>query len=171
MMQGRSPAAAYPDEDAPEAPDVALDVALDDVLRHLVTSHEARGLAVHWEPSGLRAAGDADELAEVVNVLLSNARRHGAREVWLEARPAAGCVELTCSDDGPGVAEELRARLFDSGVRGADSPGQGLGLAIARRHLTERGGSLELGDSTVHPGATFVARLPISEMADAHHAA
>ena len=56
------------------------------------------------------------------------------------------------------------AELFASGVRGPDSPGQGLGLAIAQTSDVRRGGSLELADSR-HPGATFVARAPKSEMA------
>jgi signal transduction histidine kinase len=144
---------------------------LDDVVGHLVTSHRARGLQVEWEPCGLRVRSGADEFAEVVNVLLTNAARHGAHTVWLDAQCEGDHVVLTCSDDGPGVDPALRDRIFTTGERGPRSTGQGLGLSIARRHLASCGGDLELTTSPSHPGATFVAHIPGSESPDAHHAA
>ena len=50
---------------------------LDEVVEHLVVSHQARGRDIAWAPSGQRAVGDADELAELLNILLENAARHG----------------------------------------------------------------------------------------------
>jgi signal transduction histidine kinase len=157
-------------EDIDQDIDEDIDVDVDEVVEQLVLSHQNRGLDVRWEPSGLRALGDPDELSEVVNILLENARRHGGHTVWLDASQCGDFVELACSDDGPGVADEIRPQLFTSGFRGPDSPGQGLGLSIAQRHLSQRGGSLELGPS-IHLGATFVARLKSSELANAHHVA
>jgi signal transduction histidine kinase len=168
LMRNRT-ASVHDDLDLALAAD-GSDVDVDDVVEKLALSHQNRGLDVHWEPSGLRAVGDPDELSEVVNILLENARRHGGHTVWLEASQCGDFVELACSDDGPGVADDLRPQLFTSGFRGPDSPGQGLGLSIAQRHLSQRGGSLELAAS-VHPGATFVARLKSSELVDAHHVA
>jgi signal transduction histidine kinase len=147
-----------------QAPTMEFDV--DDIVGPLVTSHRERGLDIDWSPSHARALGDPDDFAEVVNILLENAGRHGRGAVRLEASALDGSFELSCSDDGPGVADEVRERLFTSGVRRPDSPGQGLGLAIARRLMWERRGSLELIDSP-RPGATFVARLPSSELAHA----
>ena len=140
---------------------------VDGVVEQLVTSHQARGLDVRWSPGGGRAVGDPDDLAEVVNILLENARRHGGGTVEIGAKLTEEHVELTCSDSGPGVADEVRRQLFTTGVSRPGSPGQGLGLSIARRLMSERGGSLELTDS-VHAGATFVARLPRCELANAH---
>ena len=153
-------------------PAVAREIDVCEVVEPLVTSHRERGLDVRWTPSDLRAVGDPDDLAEVVNILLENARRHGGRTVRIEVSSSDGYVEVACSDDGPGVADDVRPQLFHSGTRRTDSPGQGLGLSIAQRLMSECGGSLELADST-HPGATFVARLPMSEMAHvaAHHVA
>jgi signal transduction histidine kinase len=108
--------------------------------------------------------GDPDDLAEVVNILLENARRHGGGTAWVDVSRVDGYVQVACTDDGPGVADEVRAQLFTSGVRRPGSPGQGLGLSIAARLMTERGGSLVLAESRTS-GATFVARLPVSEMA------
>ena len=102
----------------------------------------------------------------MVNILLENARRHGGGAVRIEVSSVNGYVEVACTDNGPGVADEVRPQLFTTGVRGPDSPGQGLGLSIAKRLMSERGGSLVLADSRTR-GATFVARLPVSEIAHA----
>ena len=149
---------------AERAPDCEIDV--DAVVEPLVTSHQARGRDVWWNPSGATAVGDPDELAEVVNILLENAARHGrGGVVRLSVDASDGGVVAICADSGPGVPPELRERLFDREVRGPDSPGQGLGLAIAHRLVSARGGSLELVD-VERPGATFVARLPQKEPAN-----
>jgi signal transduction histidine kinase len=144
------------------APSWTYDYAVDDVIEPLVVSHQARGRQVHWEPTGLFAVGDPDDLAEVVNILLENAARHGDGRVELVVRTDGDFVEVSCSDSGPGIAPEVRAELFTSGVRGPDSEGHGYGLAIARRLMSDAGGSLDLDDHTAQ-GATFVARVPRSE--------
>jgi signal transduction histidine kinase len=145
------------------APSRTYDYAVDDVVEPLVVSHQTRGRDVWWEPSELFATGDPDDLAEVVNILLENAGRHGDGRVELVVRPDADFVEVSCSDSGPGIAPEVRESLFTSGVRGPDSEGHGYGLAIARRIMTDAGGSLELDDLSTQ-GATFVARVPRSEV-------
>ncbi|WP_460713870.1 sensor histidine kinase [Nocardioides dilutus] len=137
--------------------DIGIDV--DEVLGTLVLSHRTRGADVRWRPSGLRASGRADDLAEVVNILLDNAGRHAAGgPVTLSVSLSGGVVEIACSDHGPGVPAELRSRIFERGSRGHHSPGQGLGLAIARRLMTEQGGTLDLRQAV--DGATFVVGLP-----------
>ena len=135
------------------------DVFVDDVLEPLVVSHQARGLDVDWAPSGLVARGDADDLAEVVNILLENAARHGGGgRVTLSVSADDDTIEIRCSDQGAGISSEVRDRLFESGARRQDSPGQGLGLSIAQRLMSQRGGALQVVDDA--PGATFAASLP-----------
>jgi signal transduction histidine kinase len=144
--------------------DTEIDV--DEIVEHLVISHRARGRVVRWQRTGQRAISDPDEFAEVLNILLDNAAKHGAgRPIRLSTSVVDEGIVLVCSDDGPGVPPELRDCLFDVEVRRPGSPGQGLGLAIAHRLVTARGGSLELVDHEM-PGATFVARLPRKEMAN-----
>ncbi|WP_169576495.1 sensor histidine kinase [Nocardioides halotolerans] len=136
------------------------EVELDEVIEPLVVSHHARGRDVRWFPSHERAFTDPDDLAELVNILLENAARHGGRgPVRLSVTAADGGALVMCSDSGPGVAPEVRDHLFESEVRSSTSPGQGLGLAIAHRLATDRGGCIELVEDH-HAGATFVARLP-----------
>jgi signal transduction histidine kinase len=136
------------------------EIDLDAVVEPLVTSHLARGREVRWFPSDEYAYGDPDELAEVVNILLENAARHGGRGVVrLSVTGSDGGAMVICSDAGPGVSPEVRDHLFEPDVRGPASKGQGLGLAIAHRLVSARGGSIELVHSH-QSGATFVARLP-----------
>lgn len=138
---------------------------LDDIIEPVVVSHQERGRLVSWEPSDQEAFGNPDELAEVCNILLENAARHGGGgPVTLSVDAYASGVEIVCSDEGPGVSPEDRHRIFDAEVKGAGSQGQGLGLAIARRLVSARGGSLELLDDG-REGATFVALFPAKVVA------
>lgn len=137
---------------------------LDDVVEPVVVSHQARGRLVSWQPCDQESYGNPDELAEVCNILLENAARHGGGgPVTLTVEAHDGGVVVVCSDEGPGVSPEDQERIFETEVKGADSPGQGLGLAIARRLALARGGTLQLVDDD-RPGATFMALLPAKEM-------
>jgi len=136
-------------------------VDLDDIIGQIVLSHLARGRVVIWEPSGRRALGRADEIAEVVNVLLENAAVHGgpdATSVQVGSDPDGPGVTIVVSDQGPGVPPQLRDRLFDWGVGRADSPGQGIGLHVAADLARQLGGRLELLPTTT--GASFALHLP-----------
>ena len=86
----------------------------------------------------MRAQPDA--VAAVFNVLLDNAAKHGRSEAEVTVEPHGNYVEVAVHDDGPGVDPSLRTRLFEWGVRGAGSSGQGIGLHVARRSgATARG--------------------------------
>ena len=135
-------------------------VDLDDVIGQIVLSHLARGRVVIWQPSGLRAIGRSDDIAEIVNVLLENAAMHGgpdAVSVRVTRDLDGHGVTVTVSDQGPGIAPELRERLFDWGVSRPGSPGQGIGLHVAADLARQLGGRLELVPGTA--GASFALRL------------
>jgi signal transduction histidine kinase len=133
----------------------------DVVIGLIVVSHLARGRVVDWQPSSLRALGRADDIAEVVNVLLDNAAVHGgpdAATVRVTRDPDHDAVVVTVADQGPGIAPDVRARLFDWGVSRPGSPGQGIGLHVAADLARELGGRLELVPSET--GASFAFHLP-----------
>ena len=141
---------------------------VDEAVESVVLSHQARSRPVTWEPGrGVRAYGDPDDLAEVVDILLENGARHGrGAPLTLSTTVRDGMVELVYRDEGPGIHPAVRATLFDPGRRGPDSGGQGLGLGIARRLMRRLGGDLVVPDTgpAPCPGATFVALLPCSEV-------
>jgi signal transduction histidine kinase len=147
--------------------DAQVDFAVDDVLRPLVVAQHAQSRSVIWEPSGALAHGCPDALAEAVNVLLNNAAKHGDNAgVSLRVRQVDAAVEIEVADSGPGISPDLRPHVFDWGVRGSHSSGQGIGLHVARSLIEQQGGYLRLQDST-GPGTTFTLGLRVGVSHDA----
>ncbi len=109
---------------------------------------------------------DAGELRRAIANLVANAVRYAASRVELGAVVDHGSALLTVSDDGPGIPEEDRERVFErftrlDGARSRDSGGSGLGLAIVRELVTRAGGTIALtsGTAAVEPaGGDPVAR-------------
>ena len=152
--------------DADASPDV---VDLDDTIGNLVLAHEVRGNRVSWLPSGARVAGHKDEIAEVLNILLDNAAKHGgagssAGDTSVTVEDVADAIEVAVADNGPGIAPEVRQRLFEWEARGPSSRGQGIGLHIAQDLTRRHGGRLTVRDAA--RGATFVARFPKARRGD-----
>lgn len=151
-------------EAAPEAGDAEV-VDLDSVIEPVITSHQALQRPVDWEPSGCVAMGDADAVAEVVNILLDNAARHAPKaRTSVEVTQSGNRVEIAVRDDGPGVPADVRRKLFQWGGRGSSSRGQGIGLHLAHRLMTAGGNSLHLEAS--QSGTSFVIGLPAAEERD-----
>ena len=111
--------------------------------------------------------GDEHRLHQVLANLMSNAARHTPKgttvTVALAERTAPGTVELSVTDDGPGIPPELQPTLFERFVRGDSSRSRaagstGLGLAIVDAVTTAHGGSIEVNSK---PGRTrFAITLP-----------
>jgi signal transduction histidine kinase len=135
-------------------------VELDATLRPVIVRHEALGLAVHWRPSGQVAMACADDVAEIVSILLSNARRHApGSPVSIDVSAVGGGVEVVVSDTGPGIDPQIGQHVFDWGTRRSSSPGEGVGQASARLLADRMGGHLRLS-SVPTAGASFVLDLP-----------
>lgn len=108
-----------------------------------------------------RVQADRQKLTQVLVNLVRNAlHATGPTEevrVSVRARPAGG-IEIAVEDDGPGVAPEIRARLFQPFASAKGEKGLGLGLYMARLIVTSHGGAIELVD--VPRGARFEVTLP-----------
>lgn len=142
-----------------------VEVDLDTTIRNLVLAQEARGNRVSWLPSGARVTGEPDQVAEVLNILLDNAAKHGHSDTSVTVAEVADAIEVAVADDGPGVSPEVRSHLFEWGARGPRSSGQGIGLHIAQDLTRRHGGHLTLRDDAAR-GATFVARFPRARRGD-----
>ncbi|MFG2086945.1 MULTISPECIES: sensor histidine kinase [unclassified Spirillospora] len=104
-------------------------------------------------------------LTRVLNNLLSNAERHAESRIEVTVARTGADAVLQVLDDGAGVPEESRERVFErfarlSASRTRDPEGTGLGLPIAREIAEIYGGSLRIADSP--RGARFVLRLPLA---------
>jgi two-component system, OmpR family, sensor kinase len=138
---------------------VLVDVAAE--LEPLAEPGEHHLTIAAHEP--LVVDGARDELHRLALNLIENALRHtpAATHVHAAIARAGDEVVLTVEDDGPGIPEELRARLFERFVRGrGDSGGgSGLGLSIVRAVATSHGGTVAI-ERGASGGARFVVRLP-----------
>jgi signal transduction histidine kinase len=124
-------------------------------------------------PRGLRTRLDVDKLRRAVSNIAANARdaMSGRGRLHLRARvqPQQGAdsavevLELVLADEGPGVAPQIRGRLFQPFVTAGKKGGTGLGLAVARRFVEDHGGSLELCEAAdpAAKGAHFRLLLPL----------
>jgi len=108
--------------------------------------------------------GDRDELHRLVTNLVENAIRHtpAGTRVEIAASAADDDALLTVTDNGPGIAAEQRARVFERFVRRSGDRGgsTGLGLAIVRTVAEAHGGNASVEDA--NPGSRFVVRLPLT---------
>jgi signal transduction histidine kinase len=151
------------------SPDRSLEtVSADDMLvgiEELVTGITAdSAVQLSFAPG----AGDAElrvdiqEMRRVFLNLIHNAVQAcgDAGHVAVRSAPDDGFVRFEVADDGPGVSEEARARLFEPYFT-TKSSGTGLGLAICRRIVDAHGGSIELASSEAD-GAVFEVRLPVA---------
>ncbi|MEW2299227.1 ATP-binding protein [Streptomyces sp. NPDC006655] len=110
-----------------------------------------------------RVPGDADALARVVRNLLDNAVRHARSQVTVGLCTDGGTAHLVVADDGPGIPEADRERVFErftrlDDARSRDTGGSGLGLAIVHDVVTAHGGRTLIEDN--RPGARLVVLLP-----------
>jgi nitrogen fixation/metabolism regulation signal transduction histidine kinase len=88
----------------------------------------------------------------------------GHVRVSAEKTPAG--VDVIVEDDGPGIGEEQRVRVFDPYFT-TKTDGTGLGLAIVKKIVVEHGGEIEVGQSGALGGARFVLHLPGPEALEA----
>jgi two-component system, OmpR family, sensor histidine kinase MtrB len=116
-------------------------------------------------PDTLRAEVDPRRLQQVLANLLDNADRYGGGATCVTVERAGDHMfRIVVDDDGPGVPEHERERIFQRFTRGAvalagDRRGSGLGLALCTNHVELHGGRLWV-DSSPSGGARFVVELP-----------
>ena len=109
------------------------------------------------DQSSARIAAPPELVVRAVAPLVDNAVRHARGRVTFTASDAPDHVRLVVADDGDGVAETVRDRLFEPGVTNG-AGGAGLGLGIARRVARSFGGEIDLDRSAT--GAAFVVTMP-----------
>jgi signal transduction histidine kinase len=146
-------------------------VRLDDITTGEVIHQRRigrRDIDIIAEPASLR--GDGAALSRLVRNLLENAVRHARSRVEVTVRTHGGYAVVTVADDGPGIPERDRMRVFDRFVRlGSDrarsSGGTGLGLAIVAEIAIAHGGDVSIRDRP--GGGTLVTvQLPLTKLPD-----
>ncbi len=132
----------------------------------------ARGVSIVAELADERVSqtcvrGRRHELVRVLRNLIDNASQHGPSqgEVRISCALVNAGLEISVTDQGEGISESDRTKIFAPFFRGAksqsgDQEGSGLGLSIARGIARAHGGEVEY-DASHSPGARFVLKLPV----------
>ena len=146
---------------------VAVGEWLDSVVANVANDVADRELtlAVHAEAAPAHHVCDPRLLARALLNLIRNAARYASNTITIRAEAGpAGALRLTVEDDGPGIPEPDRARVFEpflrlDASRDRHTGGFGLGLAIVRRIALVHGGDVRL-DAGAAGGARFAVLLP-----------
>ncbi|WP_215815781.1 cell wall metabolism sensor histidine kinase WalK [Pimelobacter sp. 30-1] len=142
-----------------------VDVDVDDLVLTEARRAARSGIAADTTAVGPgRVQGDPVALGQVVRNLVDNALRHARTRIALGVVEDGAGVRVSVEDDGPGIPEADRERVFERFVRlddarARDAGGSGLGLAIVRELVRAHGGTVSAEGSALG-GARFVVRLP-----------
>lgn len=143
---------------------------VEDVVRTMRAQTEAGGqeLGTSIDPGLPRIDVEPDRIRQILVNLLTNAHEYSPEgaSIGVSARADGAEVEITVSDDGPGIPEEQLERIFERFTRGDAGltqrvGGTGLGLAISKSLAEAHGGSIA-AESTLGQGSTFRLRLPVA---------
>jgi two-component system sensor histidine kinase HydH len=137
---------------------------LRDVASALAATAASQGvtLRIEEQPALPEVDADPDYVEEALLELGGNALRAiGARGTLVfAAEREASRVALRVRDSGPGVAEGVRARLFEPFFT-TRPEGTGMGLPTVRKVVEQMGGEIRL-EATGPEGTTFLVRLPLA---------
>jgi PAS domain S-box-containing protein len=149
---------------APRKTDLAAIVS--DALEIVNPAIEGRGqrVEINLRPGASQVLADKRYARQVLTNLLANASKYSPEQsvIRLIARPDANMVRISVEDQGPGIAPEQQAGLFERFYRvraDTDAPGVGLGLAIAKGIVEAHGGSIGI-DSELGSGTSVWFTLP-----------
>ncbi|MEO7032955.1 MAG: ATP-binding protein [Polyangiaceae bacterium] len=143
---------------------------LVEAVRSVAHLHGTEGPQVTFSSAACPLVNaDRDQIVQLMTNLIQNAqyaaeswaRAGRTPAVFVDVRPVnADKVRIVVSDNGPGIAPEMRARLFEPYATNKPG-GTGLGLAIAQRIVLEHAGEITYSESA-GGGATFSVELPVS---------
>ncbi|WP_229758611.1 sensor histidine kinase [Peterkaempfera bronchialis] len=152
---------------AAPAPTSRVDLA--DAARSEAADRSRPGVRLRYAADGrvpVPVAGDRGQLRRMIRNLLDNAERHARSAIDVRVgADGSGDALLVVQDDGPGIPEPDRQRVFErftrlDDARARDDGGSGLGLAIVREIAARHGGSVR-ADTADGGGARLTVRLPL----------
>jgi len=149
---------------------VGVRAAIDQALTAVETQAGARGVTVDVQiPERLAVRADPKALDQILVNLIDNAVKYTRADghVWVVARPVDGAIRVEIRDDGPGIADKHRERIFErfyraDPSRARDAGGTGLGLSIVKHLAESMHGSVGV-EPNQPQGSVFWLRLPGAE--------
>ena len=150
----------------PQRQAVAISELLDNRVHRLARLLRDTTVTVDADPGLPLVSVDYTMVEQVITNLLENATRHSppGSPIMVGARAHGEFIEVSVSDEGPGLNAADIDRLFRPFERGPKSRSSGLGLAICRAFVEAHGGSIEADAASGnghHQGARFTFTLPV----------
>lgn len=147
---------------------------IDDVFRealaHMDRKAEKHSVSVRLDDELLMAYMDGRLVVQVLINLLNNAVKYTppGSHIELSAQENGDLVAVRVADDGPGISDGAKGKIFDmfytaDNVRGDGRRGMGLGLALCRSIVSAHGGEIHAEDNVPH-GAVFIFSLKKAEV-------
>lgn len=128
---------------------------------------EMKHVELRWDlPEDLpNIRADSNKITWVLTNLISNALRyvHEGGHIEVSAKRIGPHVHVSVRDDGPGIPQELQAKIFQKfvQVKGREAGGTGLGLAICKEIVRAHGGAI-WAESELGRGSTFIFTVPVA---------
>ncbi len=161
--------ACIPNQSAEASQSVNLNEILSDVLKLSTVSLLSANIVVEWQPevNSAIAFGQPVQLSNLFKQLIANAveafneQRSSHRELRIACVTRPDCMEVFIEDSGPGIANELRFKVFQPffTTKGAEQQHLGLGLAMAQDVVTRHGGTIDI-DPDYRNGCRVRVQLP-----------
>lgn len=137
----------------------------------MLTEHaneEGVSIETKFPAEPMRMLGDRTAFRQVLVNLIGNAVKFsppgGKVRITME-RTRMSSLSITVEDNGPGIAPEDRARVFEpfsqvEDVQARSRPGAGIGLSLVKSYIELHGGSVSIGDSPGSGGAMLTVKIP-----------
>ena len=148
-----------------------IDDILCEALGHLDRNASGHTITTHLADDFLMANVDARLVVQVIINIVNNAIKYtpAGSHIDVSAKRAGTHIEVSISDDGPGISDEGKSKLFEMFYTAGSNPrsdgrrGLGLGLSLCRSIVNAHGGTISVEDNTPH-GTIFHFTLPASEV-------
>ena len=147
-----------------------VDEVFREALQHLSRRASEYEITVSLEDDLLMAQMDARLIVQVVINIVDNAIKYTppGSHIQLSAKRVDRMVQVEIADDGPGISDESKERLFDmfytAGNRGGDGRrGLGLGLSLCKSIIVSHGGEITVSDNQPH-GTVFCFTFHAAEV-------
>lgn len=147
-----------------------MDEVITEALRHV--NRRGGGHEIIYDGNGemLLAKIDARLIVQVIVNIVDNAVKYTppGSHILIEAGTRGDMVEVRIADDGPGIPDEIKPRVFDMFYSGANTVADsrrslGLGLSLCRSIVSAHGGEITVEDN-VPRGTVFTFTLPSGEV-------
>ncbi|MGN0477893.1 MAG: sensor histidine kinase, partial [Hominenteromicrobium sp.] len=147
-----------------------MDEVVAEALRHVNRESRAHTIAVSSTEEFILAQIDAKLIVQVMINLVDNAIKYtpAGSKIEIHTEKRDKWVVVSVSDNGPGIPDEQKPRIFDMFYSGANKVADsrrslGLGLSLCKSIVTAHGGTISVSDHLPH-GTTFTFTVPAGEV-------